>query len=77
MGRRGWSGKLKNLGKPFFLTLATDAVQDMNQEQDHYGMTHARKAMIRCGLLLDVDGYGGVNNLPSGDNSRASKLISR
>jgi hypothetical protein len=31
-GRRGFYGKLKNLGKPYFLSLVAVAVQDMNEE---------------------------------------------
>jgi hypothetical protein len=31
-GERGFSGKLKNLGKPYFLSLAAAAVRDMNEE---------------------------------------------
>jgi hypothetical protein len=56
LGRRGWFGKLKNPDKPFFFTLAVDIVRDVSHEWDHYGMTYARKAMIRCGMSLDVDG---------------------
>ncbi|RLN69414.1 hypothetical protein BBJ28_00022260 [Nothophytophthora sp. Chile5] len=50
------SGKLKNPGKYFFLGLASLAVQEVNAHRDENGLTYARKAMIRCGLSLDVDG---------------------
>ena len=55
-GRRGWSGKLKNPGKGFFLSLAVEAVRAVNQEQDVQGMNIAKKSLIRCGLSLDTDG---------------------
>jgi hypothetical protein len=55
-GRRGWSGKLKNLGKPYFLSLVAAAVRDVNEELDVYGITYARKSMMRCGLSSNQDG---------------------
>jgi hypothetical protein len=55
-GRRGWSGKLRNPGKPYFLSLAAAAVRDVNEELDAYGMTYARKSMMRYGLSTDQDG---------------------
>ena len=51
-----WSGKLKNPGKSFFLKLAADSVRDVNRQTDVNGMNFARKAMIRCGLSLNVSG---------------------
>jgi hypothetical protein len=36
LGNRGWSGKLKNPGKEYFLHLAADLVQDVNSERDAY-----------------------------------------
>jgi hypothetical protein len=62
-GRRGFSGKLKNPGKPYFLLLAAATVQDVNEEHDAYGMTYARKSMIRCGLSLDLDGVWKTEQL--------------
>ncbi|KAJ3294944.1 hypothetical protein HDU79_010141, partial [Rhizoclosmatium sp. JEL0117] len=47
------SGKLNNLGKPFFLKTAAKAVLDANKATDLNGMNYARKSMIRCGLSLD------------------------
>ena len=58
-----WSGKLTNPGKRFFLQLATDSVQDVNQQLDCDNMTYARKAMIRLGLALNVDGTWNVHQL--------------
>jgi hypothetical protein len=55
-GRRGWFGKLRNSGKPYFLSLATVPIRDVNEELDAYGMTYARKSMMRCGLSTDQDG---------------------
>lgn len=51
-----WSGKLKNPGKRFFLELAAKAVRAVNEQRDSTGLTYARKAMIRCGMALDVSG---------------------
>jgi hypothetical protein len=45
-----------NPGKEFFLRLAADAVRDVNLMRDENGLTYSRKAMIRCGLALDVTG---------------------
>ena len=58
-----WSGKLTNPGKRFFLQLAADSVQDVNQQLDCDNMTYARKAMIRSGLALNVDGTWNVHQL--------------
>jgi hypothetical protein len=60
---RGWSRKLKNPGKEYFLHLAADVMRDMNSERDAYGFSCARKAMIRCGLSLDVDRIWRVEQL--------------
>ena len=38
-----WFGKLTNPGKRFFLQLAVDSVQDVNQQLDCDNMTYARK----------------------------------
>ena len=47
---------VKNPGKGYFLSLATEAIHVVNQKQDVYGMNIARKSMIRCELSLDTDG---------------------
>ena len=51
-----WSGKLNNLGKHFFLKLAAKAVQKVNEMRDVVGISFGRKALISCGLSLDVSG---------------------
>ena len=51
-----WSGKLQQPGKTFFFKLAADSVRAVNAQRDRNGLTYARKAMIRTGLALDVDG---------------------
>ena len=58
-----WSGKLTNPGKRFFLQLAADSVEDFNRQVDENMMSYARKAMICCGMALDVDGSWNVNQL--------------
>ncbi|KUF82788.1 hypothetical protein AM587_10006334 [Phytophthora nicotianae] len=58
-----WSGKLQNPGKRFFLQLAADAVKAVNLQKDKKGMSYARKAMIRCGLSLGIDGTWSIDQL--------------
>nr|KAE8934151.1 hypothetical protein PF009_g15863 [Phytophthora fragariae] len=57
------SGKLKNPGKSFFLEMAAKAVRRANAYRDRSNLNYARKAMIRCGLSLDVDGVWRVEQL--------------
>jgi len=40
----------------FFLRMAAEAVCRVNEQRDQTGLTYARKAMIRCGLSLDITG---------------------
>lgn len=47
----------------YFLSLAAESIRAVNAERDANGMSHARKAMIRCGLSLDVDGNWSVRQL--------------
>ena len=51
-----WSGKLINLGKRFFLQLATNSVEDVNREIDCDHISYARKNVIRLGMSLAIDG---------------------
>ena len=59
----GWSGKLTNPGKRFFLQLAADVVREVNCRRDNEGMSLAHKAMVRCGLGLDASGQWNVGML--------------
>jgi len=52
-----------NPGKRYFLQLAADSVRDVNLQRDANGLTYARKAMIRCGLALDVTGEWHIKQL--------------
>ncbi|CAM6101108.1 unnamed protein product [Calypogeia fissa] len=62
--REGISGALKNPGWAYFLQLAANCVKQVNAQRDKkYGISYARKAMIRCGLALDVDGIWKVDQL--------------
>jgi hypothetical protein len=54
------SGALQNPGKTFFLHVAAKAVQRVNVIRDANGIGYARKAMIRCGLSLEVTGQWHV-----------------
>ncbi|KAL3676321.1 hypothetical protein R1sor_026269 [Riccia sorocarpa] len=55
-GTRWTSGALKNPGKHYFLQLAVDLVADVNSQRGANGLSYARKAMIRCGLSLNING---------------------
>ena len=57
------SGKLPNPGKRFFLKLAATVVRDVNKMRDDNGISYARKAMLRCGLSLDISGEWRVEQL--------------
>jgi hypothetical protein len=57
------SGSIKNPGKMFVLHLAAKAIQRVNAMRDANGIGYARKAMIRCGLSLDVKGQWHVPQL--------------
>ena len=57
-----WSGKLINPGKRFFFQLVANSVEDVNREVD-CDISYARKAMIRCGLALGLDGSWSVGQL--------------
>jgi hypothetical protein len=56
-----WFGKLTNLGKKFFLQLATDSIEDVNRQVDIDNISYTRKSMIRGGLALGIDGTWSVN----------------
>ena len=58
-----WSGKLIYPGKRFFLELAALCIDDVNREVDPDNISYARKAMIRCGLALGLDGSWNVTQL--------------
>jgi hypothetical protein len=50
------SGALQNPEKQFFLRMTAEAIRRVNEQRDQIGLTYARKAMIRCGLSLDIIG---------------------
>jgi hypothetical protein len=58
-----WSGKLTNPGKRYFLQLATDSVEDVNQQVDSDNISYSRKAMIHCGMALALYGTWSVAQL--------------
>ena len=47
------SGKLLNPGKRYYLALAVKVVKEVNEQKDKFGMSYARKAMIKYGLSKD------------------------
>ena len=53
---RGWSGKLNNPGKRFFLKLAADVIQEVNSYTDSQILDMDQKSMIRCGLGFSAEG---------------------
>lgn len=48
------SGKLENPGKLFFLSLALQSIHEVASIKDSDDMLNTRKAMIRCGVALNV-----------------------
>jgi hypothetical protein len=40
----------------FFLQLAADSVEDVNQEVGCDNISYSRKTIIRCGMALALDG---------------------
>lgn len=50
------SGLLLNPGKSYFSKLAVAAVRDVNAQRDEDGLSYARKAMIRTGMALNING---------------------
>ena len=57
------SGNLPNPGKSFVLQLAAESVRDVNNQTDADGISYARKAMIRCGLALNINGIWETKQL--------------
>ncbi len=49
-------GALQNPGKPFFLRMAAKVVRRVDEQRNQTGLTYARKAMICCGLSLNITG---------------------
>ena len=50
------SGKILNPGKSFYLGLPAAAVRDVSAMRDADGIRYARKAMIRTGMALNING---------------------
>jgi hypothetical protein len=61
VGERVWA--IQNPSKTFFFHLAAKAVKRVNAMWNANGIGYARKAMIRCGLSLDVTGQWPVPQL--------------
>jgi hypothetical protein len=59
------SGAIKHPGKTWFLKLAASSARAVNLIRDKDGISYARKAMIRCGLSLDVTGQWHTGQLSS------------
>jgi DDE superfamily endonuclease len=60
---RNSSEKLINPGKRYFLQLATNCVKAVNSMSAASGLSWSRKAMIRCGLSLGLNGEWSVEQL--------------
>jgi len=54
---------LPNPGKGFLWKLTAQVVKDVNLMRDANGLTYARKAVIRCGMPLDLDGQWCASQL--------------
>ena len=50
------SGKILNPDKRFFLWVAKKGTDRVNRQRGENGITYARKAMIMCGLALNING---------------------
>jgi hypothetical protein len=46
----------ENPRKPYFFQLAVDALRDVNAQRNKNIISYARKAMIRYGMSLGLDG---------------------
>lgn len=53
---RAGSGRLINPGKQFFLSMAADVVRTVGQQRDKDGILYTRKALVRCGMALNLNG---------------------
>lgn len=60
--RKG-SGRLLNPGKRYFLSIAADVVRAVALKRDKNGVLFTRKAMIRCGFALKLNGDWEVRQL--------------
>ena len=59
-----WSfGKIRNLGKPYFLDLSLNCVSEVNPMIRHGGIPLVRKAMIRFGLALNTNNCWEITQL--------------
>ena len=59
------SGKIRNPWKQFYLELAVRCINKLNTMNNSDGMSHARKAMIRCGMALNITGRWEIEQLSS------------
>ena len=50
------SGKLLHPTREWYMRLALECVQKINERHGENGLSFPRKAMFRCGLSLDIDG---------------------
>jgi hypothetical protein len=61
----GWQERFReanNPGKRYFLKLSADTIREVNKKETN-GLTWSRKAMIRCGLALGLDGHLKLDQL--------------
>lgn len=62
-GAGEWSGKLKQPGKRFFLSLAARCCRQVSEMRDEDNVSRVRKSMIRCGLGKNLNGVWVVRQL--------------
>ena len=55
-------GRLVNRGKDYYLTLFKGCVEELNSRMS-VGINIARKSMVTCGLIPDVDGVWKLKHL--------------
>ena len=67
------SGKIRNPEKQFYSELPARCINKLNTMTDSDGMSHARKAMIRCGMALNITGRWELEQLSSDLQSIVNK----
>lgn len=61
--RKNGSSKLINPGKCFYLKLAGDFMREVRNARDKDGFSYCRKAMMVCGMALNLNEWWEVQQL--------------
>ena len=60
---REGSEKVPNSGKKYFLGLAADMVRTVSAQRDSDWILYTRKALIRCGMAMNINGLWEIRQL--------------